>query len=226
MEEKIEKTKPETKQKVNPMHGSQKEETKEEIIEDIKESGVPKVQAKVEEKLDEKEQKPVAEKKADEPKKEEKKKLKVEEKKKIAFANGENIPISTKQSIEICRFIKGKRIGDAIRDLESVIRLKKAIPMRGEYPHRKGKIGSGKFPTKAAKNFIILLKTLVGNSSGMNDPIISEAISNFGSRPLGRFGRVKKKRTNIKIVAKEKVNKKKIKKPNNQKKQTHKEEKK
>jgi ribosomal protein L22 len=64
---------------------------------------------------------------------------------------------------------------------------------------------SGRFPKKAAEHFIVLLKSLQANAiqNEVEDPIITKAISNLGSRPLGRFGAVKRKRTNIKLVCRE-----------------------
>ena len=78
--------------------------------------------------------------------------------------------------------------------------------MKGEISHRKGKMMSGKFPVRASKEFIILLKSLLGNANqnDMDEPIISEAIANKGTTTYGRMGRVRKKRSNIKIVCSEK----------------------
>ena len=106
----------------------------------------------------------------------------------------------------ICKFIKGKTIEDAQKYLEEVTRVKKAIPMKGEIPHRKGKMMSGRFPVNAAKQFIVLLKSLAGNSTmnSIDDPVIVEAIANKAPRPYGRFGSWQRKRTHIKLVAREK----------------------
>ncbi len=130
-------------------------------------------------------------------------------KKTEAFARGVNIPVSTKQAVAVCRFIKNKKIGDAIRDLEQVKTGRKAVPMKGEIPHRKGMMMSGRFPKKATEHFIILLKSLAANANvnELEEPIITEAIANFASRPYGRFGRTQKKRTHIKIIAKNKIKK-------------------
>jgi len=161
-------------------------------------------------------QKPVEVVKKPEVKNEKKTETKPEEKKKKiitkpivkkteAVVNGKNVVISTKYAIAICRFIKGKKIEDAISDLEKVLVFKKPVPMKGEIPHRKGKIMSGRFPQNATKEFIKMLKTLKANANvnGLEEPIISEAIANFASRPYGRFGRVKRKRTHIFIKVKE-----------------------
>lgn len=116
---------------------------------------------------------------------------------------GVNLPISTKYSMAICKFIKNKTINNAIADLEQVVVLKKAVPMKGEIPHRKGKIMSGRFPKKAGEHFIKLLKSLRANAINheIEAPVITEAIANIGARPYGRFGSVRRKRTHVKIVA-------------------------
>ena len=137
-----------------------------------------------------------------------------------AVINALSIPISTKHSIAMCKFIKYKSIDNAIKDLEEVLVMKKAVPMKGEIPHRKGKgMMSGRFPKKASENFIRLLKSLSSNANtnDMDSPIISEAIANIAQRPMGRFGQIRKKRTHITIKVKEKKllrkqNKKKVKK--------------
>jgi len=139
--------------------------------------------------------------------KSEEKKVVKEIKKEEAFVRAYNIPISTKHSSAISKFIKGKTIERARKDLEDVIKFKKAVPMKGEIPHRRGKIMSGRFPQKAVKNFLVLLKSLEGNAANINVPVIVESIANIGERPYGKFGRVRKKRTHIyiKVVEKSKL---------------------
>ena len=152
----------------------------------------------------------VVETKKHETKPEEKKKKEPEKPKKTeAIINGKNVPISTKYSVAICKFIKGKKIGEAIKELEQVSAGRKAIPMKGEIPHRKGKIMSGRFPKKASETFIVLLKSLLGNANvnGLENAVITDAVANFASRPYGRFGRIRKKRTHINIIAKSKKEK-------------------
>jgi ribosomal protein L22 len=136
---------------------------------------------------------------------------KVQIKKDFATVNISGAKISTKVSMAICNFIRGKKITKAIENLEQVVLKKKAVPMKGEFAHRKGKIMSGKYPVDASKEFIIFLKSLQANAlqNGIEDAKITEAVPNMGSRPYGRFGRVKRKRTHIKLVAREKTNKKK-----------------
>jgi len=132
-------------------------------------------------------------------------------KKTEAVVNAVNLPVSKKYAIAICKFIKNKKIEKAISDLEQVLVFKKAVPMKGEIPHRKGKkMMSGRYPKNATEYFIKLLKNLSANANvnELNSPIIAEAVANFASRPFGRFGRWRKKRTHIRIIAKEKSVKK------------------
>jgi large subunit ribosomal protein L22 len=133
-------------------------------------------------------------------------------KKDYAVVNARGLHISTKYAISICNLIRGKKLTKVIAELEQVLEMKKAIPMKGEYAHKKGvKIasGGGKYPKKATENFIKIVKSLGKNAEyhGIEDPIISEAIANQSSRPLGKFGRVKRKRTYVKLVAKTKKKK-------------------
>ena len=137
----------------------------------------------------------------------EKKKPEVKKVKKTeAAVNGRSLPISTKKSTAICKFINKKKVQRAISDLEAVLAHKRAVPMKGEIPHQKGKgMSSGGYPKKAIEHFIKLLKSLQANANenGLDEPVITEAMANMASRPYGKFGRVKKKRTHVQIKARE-----------------------
>ncbi len=172
-----------------------KEDKVEEKVEEQKENEETKVSEEKTVKVDDK--------KTKEDKKEIKKPSKKIKKEEV-YVNAKSVPVSTKYAINICRFVKGKRIGDAIRDLEQVTLLKKAVPMKGEYPHQKGKgMSGGKYPQRAAKEFIILLKSLAGNANNHEilEPIIVEASANWAPAPRGRFGRVRRKRSHIMLKA-------------------------
>jgi len=181
-----------TEKDYNPEQRNAKAMKKQEKMKKQKIVGTEKADKKTEEKTEIK-------------KKVEKKQVKVV-KKDEAIVNGKGLPISTKYSMAICKFIKNKTIEKAMADLNEVLIFKKAVPMKGEIPHRKGRIMSGRFPINAVKEFVVLLKTLKGNSNvnGLEEPIIVEAISNKASRPYGRFGSVQRKRTHVKIIAREK----------------------
>ena len=167
------------------------------------ETPIKKDDSKVEEKSEEKK---IEEK---EIKKDKKKIERI--KKEEAVVNAKNLPISTKFSVSICKFIKGKEIERAIADLEDVLAKRKAVPMKGEYAHKKGKrMSGGKYPKNATEQFIKLVKSLGANSNynGIENPIIVEAVANKASEPHGRFGRIRRKRTHVTLKAKEKLNKK------------------
>ena len=197
-------------------HKEKMEEKREEVVKtqetentEIKKISVPETSKKIQE-VPVVETPTEAEKKDTEIKTEEKKEKKKQViiKKDKAIVRGINLHISTKHSMAIGRFIKGKKTQEAIKDLEKVVKLKKVVPMKGEIPHRHGKgIMSGRYPVNAAKVFIKLLKTLEGNARvnglGENSKIIFTNPS-IASRPYGRFGAHRKKRTNVIIEVKAK----------------------
>jgi len=178
---KMEKEKQEEK-----IEEKQKQEEKEKIVE------TPKQEEKIEEK----------------GKKERGKEKISKQKKTEAKVFGKNLPISTKHAIYICKFIKGKKLEDAIKALEQVIKKRQAVPFKGEVAHRKGRrMMSGKYPEKASKQFIKLLKSLIANvnmnSLDLETTKISEASANKAPQQLHRFGRTQFKRTHVLIKAKE-----------------------
>ena len=129
-------------------------------------------------------------------------------KKSEAVVNGKSLSLSLKYSVAIGKFIKRKKIDEAISDLEQVIIKKKVVPMTGEIAHQKGKgIMSGKYPVNASGVFIKLLKTLKGNSivNGMEleNTRIVEVILNKAPKQMHKGGRTQFKRTHVSIRAKE-----------------------
>lgn len=187
-----------TEKDYNPEQRTAKAMKKQEKMKKTEVAPVKKDETKKKDKVE-------TEKKEIKNEKENKKSVKVIKKDK-AVVNGKSLPISTKYSVAICKFIKNKPIEKAVADLNEVLKFKKAIPMKGEIPHRKGKIMSGRYPINAVKEFVVLLKTLRGNSNvnGLDEPVIVEAISNKAARPYGRFGSIQRKRTHVKIISREK----------------------
>ncbi len=185
-----------------------KEQSKENKKQETKQENIERTSEKEKNKAEEK-RKQEKTKQQEQVKKKEKQEEKVRKEK--AVINGKNLPISTKHSIAICKFIKGKTIEKAALKLNEAINKKTAIPMKGELPHRKG-IMSGRFPQKACKHFLKLLKTLHANSinSGIEDPYIFIAKANKASRPYRRFGSRKMKRSHVYLESKssetEKIN--------------------
>jgi len=126
---------------------------------------------------------------------------------------GLDLPISTKQAIIICDFIKNKSIESAKRELGLVLEKKLAIPLKKFHDsrgHRKGKIGPGFFPQKATKEILKLLNSLESNvrNKGLNynNMYLKKAIANKASRQphYGRRRGIRMKRTHIEIETMEK----------------------
>lgn len=180
----------------NKKHDEKKEKNEDKEMQKIEERSENKTHEKIEEKKTE-------EKKIETKKKKEEKKPK---RKREAVAYGTSYPISKKHSMYIGRMIKNHSIEDAIKMLEQVQKFKRAVPFKGEIPHRKNlKGGSGRYPIKASYYFIKLLKGLRGNSivNGMDldkTKIIMVSAS-WASRPKRSLG--KATRTNIILRARE-----------------------
>ena len=148
-------------------------------------------------KLDYKTKKKESDKKLEENKKSEKVDKKTE-----AVVNGKDIKISRKHAVALCSFIRNKNIEEAMIKLEDVKKMKIAVPMKGEIPHRKGDIMSGRYPINAVKEFLILLKSLKANAV-YNEIELEKTklfcIANIASRPSKRFGQGRHKRVHVQI---------------------------
>ena len=206
----------------NQKSDEKKQNKKQEIVKKTNE--IVKADDKIMEKTETgkpKEDKNIENKKSEEIKKSETQKKKIQ--KNEAVVNIQNAPVSTKYSRDICKFIKYKQIEKAINDLEQVLAHKKAIPMKGGVGHKKSAgsfaSGSGKYPKDATEYFIKLLKSLSANATanGLENTTIVEAFANIGQKPRARFGRWKRKRTHLRLVAKELIKKQKEKKKQGEK---------
>ncbi len=132
------------------------------------------------------------------------------EKENIVKAVGRDIGISTKQAIEICAYIKGMPVKKATVLLENVALKKAAIPFRRFTEgagHQKG-MGAAKYPLKAAKQFLALLKALEANAQNKglsSDLKIIHACAQKAAEPFhyGRKRRIKMKRTHVELAAEE-----------------------
>jgi ribosomal protein uL22 len=118
---------------------------------------------------------------------------------KEAVANGRDLAVSIKHAVAICNMIRGKEIDNAIKMLEEVVKMKKAVPMGGEIPHRRGMM-SGRYPVKASKIYIQLLKSLKANALAKEIELEKTrifAMPNVASRPYRRFGTGRFKRSHV-----------------------------
>jgi large subunit ribosomal protein L22 len=138
--------------------------------------------------------------------------IKTYDKDHMARAIGIALPISFKQSVEICNFIRKKSVVSAKKQLGEVLEKKRAIPFRRfnfDLGHKK-KIGPGRYPESASKEFIRLIESVEANAQfkGINTSnlIISHASANKAAKAwhYGRQSRRRMKRTNVEILVEEK----------------------
>lgn len=128
-----------------------------------------------------------------------------------AKALGKDLPISTKQSVNICTFLRGKSLADAKDKLKKVIQKKVAVPsprFNDSLGHKKG-MGPGSYPEKASEIILRLLEEAEANAQvkGLNSSQlkITHISANRAALPFrfGRKRRIKAKRTHIAIVLEE-----------------------
>lgn len=143
----------------------------------------------------------------------------------LAKLNVKDLRISTKQSIEICNFIRNKNLLKAQKTLEKVLDKKVAVPFKKfnrDIGHKHG-MASGSYPIKSTTTILSLLKSVQANAENknmnVNSLFITKLIANKGSGQYhsGRLRRRKMKNTNIIIEVSELKEKKNDRKANNSK---------
>ena len=142
-----------------------------------------------------------------------------EMKENMALARGRDMGFSTKHAIEICNYLRNKRLQQAKEVLENVIAKKKAIPFKrftNGVGHKKGNLAAGRYPIKASKDILKLLEQAESNASikglSIEELTIRHLVANKASTPM-RFGRQirrKTKRTHMEVIVEEEAIKKKI----------------
>ena len=129
----------------------------------------------------------------------------------ISTANASNLPISTKQSVEICNFLRFRNLQKAKRILTDAMNKKIAIPYKRYYMdtgHKPG-IAAGRYPYKASFEILKLLNSAEANAEnkGLDTEklVISKMIANKGNRMYhtGRHRGIKMKRTHIELTLEE-----------------------
>ena len=124
----------------------------------------------------------------------------------VATAQMRSIPISTKHSIEISRYLRYKSSTVAKAFLEDVVILAKPVPYKkflNDLGHKAG-MSSGRYPVKAASAFLTLIKSVEKNAEDVGlDPSslkIVHILANKASIPM-TGGRTKgaTKRTHLEI---------------------------
>jgi len=131
---------------------------------------------------------------------------------------GRDLPISTKKSIEVCNFIRGKTVSNSKKILLNVLDEKIAIPFKRfnkDRGHKAGKIAAGAYPKNVCNEIIKLLNSVESNAhdKGLdtNNLFIKAIIVNKASAPwhYSRLRGRKMKRTHIEIIVEEREESKK-----------------
>nr|AJS12255.1 50S ribosomal protein L22P [uncultured archaeon] len=110
-----------------------------------------------------------------------------------------SLPISLKTSVEICNFLKNKKVQKAKKILEDVQEMKIAVPYRRyvhDIPHKPG-IGPGRYPIKACEYILKLLSSAEANaqSKGLNTSnLIVRHISAKKGNTAWHYGRKRSRR--------------------------------
>ncbi len=158
-------------------------------------------------------------------------KNKVEQNEHLAKASAQNLSVSTKHCIEICNHLRYKNTAQAKKILEDVIEMKSPIPFKRfkrDMGHKAG-MAAGRFPQKAAKEVLALVKSVEANAQNKglntNSLKITKFLANKAATPMtGGRQRTGTKRTHVEIEVKETKTQKKEAKKKTEKKSTTKPE--
>lgn len=129
----------------------------------------------------------------------------------MARALGVALPVSRKQSIEICNVLRGKSVVEAKKLLDSVIAQKAAIPFRRfnrDMGHKPG-MAMGRYPVKASSEIKRLLESAESNAQFKGLDTAGLVISHLSVQQApavwrhGRQRRRQMKRATIELILKE-----------------------
>lgn len=127
---------------------------------------------------------------------------------KDAAAVGRSLPISTKQAIEICAFIRERKLEMAKKLLTGVLNEKTAIPFKrftDGIGHKKGKMAGGRYPKKACAEILKMLNSAQANAQfkGLSSAdLVIRHINAQRAAKAWHYGRrrTQAKRTTVEIV--------------------------
>jgi large subunit ribosomal protein L22 len=132
----------------------------------------------------------------------------------MAKASGRSLPISRKQAILVCNFIRYKNLQKAKKMLEDVSEKKIAVPYTKfghGVAHRPG-MGPGRYPIRTVQEILMLLESAESNAQlkGLNTAnlIIGDLRVNTSGFAwhYGRNGRMRQKRCHVDVILFEKKN--------------------
>ncbi|MBU0536381.1 MAG: 50S ribosomal protein L22 [Nanoarchaeota archaeon] len=131
------------------------------------------------------------------------------DKESMARSVGTDLPISTKQTLEICNMIRGKSLARAKTMLNDVIKMDMPVPFKrftNGVGHRKGNLASGRYPIKASASILSVLESAETNAQqkGINTSRLGivHLAAQKGSRPMrgGRHRGRMAKRSHVEVV--------------------------
>lgn len=133
------------------------------------------------------------------------------EQKTTAKVTGRNLAISPKTAMMVCAFLRGRKLSAAKRILEDVIHQRQAVPytrFTDGVGHRRSIAAAGRYPLKASKEILMLLKSCEANAvdQGMTGDLrIAEIRANRASSPMryGRHSRREAKRAHVYLTLEE-----------------------
>jgi large subunit ribosomal protein L22 len=120
-----------------------------------------------------------------------------------------NTKVSLKKSVEVAKYIQGKKVSTVINFLERVIEQKAVVPYKRfnqEMPHKRGVgITAGGYPVNVAKEFLRLVKAAEKNAkeqelSGELRVVSASARTGSTRYHYGRHSGRQMKSTSIEIV--------------------------
>src|SRR3989344_5607642 len=130
------------------------------------------------------------------------------DKKTMAMAHGKHLPISTKKSVAICQYLRGKSLKRAKQILEDAMNMKRPIPFtryNQSVSHRPG-MGPAKYAVKTAQHLLMLLESAEANAQHKGLDVNTLKISHLkadGAGTVWRYGRHKRiraKRSHVEVV--------------------------
>tara|TARA_Y100000034_G_C6749931_1_gene333253 strand:- start:197 stop:721 length:525 start_codon:yes stop_codon:yes gene_type:complete len=128
-----------------------------------------------------------------------------------AKASGRDLGISTKQSVEICSFIRGKTTEKAKTLLKEVIEMKRAVPFKryNQNTGHKPGMAAGRYPVNACVEILKIVNSVESNANdkSLSTPLIIKDIKANKASNTWHYGRQRRrrmKRTHIDIIVAEK----------------------
>ncbi len=139
---------------------------------------------------------------------------------KYAKSFGRNLPLSLKDSVNLCKVLKGMQLDAAKEYLEDIMKKKRAVPYfryLDSVSHRRG-MGPGKYPVKEAKYILRVLENAEANAEDKELDTDSlyimhiaahkgEIYKRYAPRAQGRSTEIRKDRVHIEVILEEREEK-------------------